>query len=47
MISFIYAHKKENTTSIKLENPVEESLIHDGMAPDAKFDDLERIERNI
>ena len=36
--------KKENTTSIKLENPVEDSLIHDQMISNVKFDRLIRIE---
>lgn len=40
----VHVHKKENTTSIKLENPVEDSLIHDQMISNVKFDRLIRIE---
>ena len=40
----VNVHKKENTTSIKLENPVEDSLIHDQMITNVKFDRLIRIE---
>ena len=40
----VFVHKKENTTSIKLENPVEDSLIHDQMISNVKFDRLIRIE---
>ena len=34
----------ENTTSIKLENPIGNSVIHDQQIADVKFDRLIRIE---